>query len=152
MESLALNLITQYGLMGVFISTLLAYSIIPFPSEAAIIAASFIFNPIIIILVALAGSTIGSITNYYLGRKGLKKVINHNSKAYNKATKLFDKYGPISLILFIGFPLIGDPLVILTGSLRMKLSKFLFYSTIGKIIYFTIAIWVGKGLETIIFT
>ena len=62
----------DYGLLGVFLTTLIAYSIIPLPSEAVIIGASLILNPFLVLLVALTGATLGTITNYYIGIKGFR--------------------------------------------------------------------------------
>lgn len=154
--SLELTLLNNYGLLGVFLSTLIAYSILPFPSEAAIIAATFFANPFYVLVVALIGGTLGSLTNYYIGKKGVreiiknKKIISRKSKWNQKAHKLMEKYGGISIFLFGNFPLIGDPIMILAGSLNMKLPKFLFYSTLGKTIYFIIVIFIGKSLESTI--
>ncbi len=156
MDSIAISLIEQYGLIGLFLANLLAYTILPFPSEATVIAASFFFNPIIVIVVALAGSTIGSIINYYIGKKGVKKLMDKKykkkkkAKWYKKAKKLFSEYGAASILLFGSVPLIGDPLIIVAGSFNMKFWKFIFYLTIGKILYYIIMISIGKGFEAIL--
>jgi len=145
-----MDLLANYGLLGIFVSSLLAYSIVPFPSEATMLAAMLYFKPIPIIAVALLGSTLGSITNYVIGHKGIKRHIEKQSKWYKKAKRMFDKHSGWSIVIFGNFPLIGDPLMIIAGSFNMNFFKFLFYSTIGKIIYFTTLIYIGKGLESII--
>lgn len=153
MNEVATTLIMKYGLIGVFITTLVSYSIIPFPSEAAIIAATFFLNPIYVGLFAFAGGTIGSLTNYYIGKKGIRKIVKEKykeTKWKEKAKKIFSKFGPASIILFSNFPLIGDPLMIIAGSFDMKIIKFLIYSSISKIIYIILVISLGKGLENLI--
>jgi membrane protein YqaA with SNARE-associated domain len=132
-------------LLGVFISHLIAYSIIPFPSEAFLIGASLIKNPFLVISIALIGSTIGSITNYYIGLKGLRKAYDKRKKWERKAEEIIDKYGAFGLVLFGNVPLLADPLIIVAGSFKMNFWKFLIYSTMGKILYFAIIVSIGKG-------
>lgn len=150
LSSITVDLINQYGLLGVFFAHLLAYSIIPFPSEAAIIGAALVIDPVFVILAALLGSTLGSLTNYLIGKKGIKRFMNHKSRWYKRSLHLFETYGGLSIVLLGNFPLIGDPLMIIAGSFEMKLSRFLLYSTIGKTLYFILIILVGKGIENLI--
>lgn len=145
-----LTFLNKYGLIGLLIITFISYSIIPFPSEAAITASSIIFNPFYVMIFALVGSTIGSLTNYYIGHKGIKKLFRKKSGINQKTINLFKKHGAWSIIIFGCLPLIGEPLTILAGSFEMNFWKFLLYSTIGKIIYFTILILFGVGIESLI--
>lgn len=141
----------NYGFLGVFIITLIAYSILPFPSEAGIIAASTFLNPYLVLLVAFIGSTIGIITSYIIGLNGLRKIIEKkNTKITRKAKKLFNKYGHLSILLFSWFPFIGDPLIILAGSFKMNFWKFLIYSIPGRILYFGLSIWAGFSIRPLL--
>ncbi len=144
-------LVNQYGLFGVFLITLISYSIIPFPSEAAIVASTLFFNPYFIFISAFLGSTFGVLTSYYLGFHGKKIVSKKVKSKYGiKARKAFDKYGSISILFFGWLPLIGDPLMIVAGTMEMKLWKFLIYSSIGRAVYFVVIIAAGKGLSSVL--
>lgn len=136
----------RYGLIGILLLTALSYSIIPFPSEAAIIAAVAFFDPFLIILFALIGSTIGVLSSYLIGYMGIKRFYKDDSKWYKKAKNLFDKYGGLSVLMFGWLPLLGDPLMIVAGTLEMNILEFLIYSTIGRLIYFVIVTYLGVGI------
>lgn len=145
---LDLTFLNSYGLAGVLLITFLAFTILPFPYEAAIIIATLANNPFYVLLFAFIGSMLGSLTNYYFGLKGVRKLLpKKKSKLKINARKIFDKYGNLSVLLFSWFPLIGDPIIILAGGFKMKLSKFLIYASIGRIIYFSLLIWFGVGIE-----
>jgi membrane protein YqaA with SNARE-associated domain len=136
--------IEGYGLLGVLVGTFLSFSVLPVPTDPVIIAAVGYFNPLLVFFVAMVGSTLGSITNYYIGLKGVRFFLrNKNSKNERKAERIFEKWGLFGLIFFSGLPFIGDPLIILAGTLRVGFWKFLFYTTLGKIWYFVLLIWFG---------
>ena len=149
---MALDLIflNKYGLIGLLIINFIAYSIIPFPSEAAIIASLIIFNPFQVFIVSLIGSTLGGITSYYIGHKGIKRIFKRKSKINKKAKRIFKKYGSLSILLFSSLPIIGDPLIVLAGSLEMPFWKFSAYSLINRIIYLSIMVIFGIGFESIL--
>src|SRR3989344_4604506 len=145
-----LSLFTDLGLLGLLIITFLAFTILPIPVEAAIIVSTFAFNPILVLIVALIGSTLGSITTYYIGLKGIKDSMSTGRRAMKymgKARELFEKYGGWRLLLFGWLPFIGDPLILIAGSFGMKFWKFLVYSFIGRLIYFILVIYVGISIE-----
>lgn len=145
-----LTILSNYGLIGVFITTFLSYSIIPLPSEFIIIGVSLIQNPVYVFIVALIGSTLGSITTYYIGFKGVRNLVpKKESKTLKKAEMMFDKYGHLSILFFSWLPFIGDPLILLAGSLKMNFWKFLTYSTIVRAVYLFIVIWFGVSAEGI---
>ena len=142
--------LNKYGLLGLLITTFISYSIIPVPSEAVILASLVLFNPFYTFIFTLIGSTLGSITNYHIGHKGIKRLLKKESKISQKARKIFRKHETLSILLLSGFPLIGDPLIVLAGSLEMPFWKFFIYSTINKIIYFSVLIIFGIGFESLI--
>jgi len=128
-------LIEQLGLLGLFFNTLLSASIIPFPSEPAILLAAKLFDKNLVFIVALIGGVIGAITNYYIGLKGLHGyLVKRDPKNEKKAQKLLGKYGPTILIITPWIPFVGDPLMIVAGALRMDFKKFLIIAFIGRTI------------------
>ena len=142
--------IDKYGLIGVFLITIISYSVIPFPGEAAVLAAALVLNPYKVILFAFLGSTIGMLSDYYLGYKGISKLHKKKSKWSREAKKLFKKHGHASVLLFGWMPFIGDPLLVLAASFKMNFIKFFVFSTVGRLIYITITVITGVGLGRII--
>ena len=65
------QLLTDWGYLGLFISALLAGSIVPFSSELVMIALVKVgLSPMMCVLFATLGNTIGGMTCYYMGRLG----------------------------------------------------------------------------------
>ncbi len=143
-------LIINYGLIGILIGTFLSYSILPLPTDAVIVLGVSFINPYAVLFASLLGSTLGSVSNYFIGLKGIRTfLIKRSSKKEEKAQRLFRKWDSISLVLFSWLPFIGDPLFIIAGTLKMKFWKFLLYSTLGKLWYLSLLIWFGFTLESL---
>ena len=65
------QLLIDWGYVGLFISALLAGSIIPFSSELVMLALVKVgLNPAICVLAATLGNTMGGMTCYYMGHLG----------------------------------------------------------------------------------
>ena len=135
-------LIETYGLFGLFVNIFLSYSIFPTLTEVPIIISLKFFDSLPVFLVALIAATLGSITNYYIGLFGIRKFFPENRKL-KKAEKLFNKYGDLAIIFLTWLPFIGDPIILVAGTLKMKFWKFLLYSTISKIWYLGLLVFFG---------
>jgi len=115
------------GEVTLFITAFLAATILPFSSEAAFLLA--IENGMSVInamLFASAGNVLAITFNYMMGyflyEKGKTKLMS--SKIGAHAFHFGHKYGYISLFLS-WLPIIGDPLTIVAGLLRLKFIWFL---------------------------
>jgi len=129
-------------LLGLFLSIFLSYSILPFFTEAPIIAAIKIFNPLLIFVIALIAASLGGVINYYIGLKGIRRFIPKKNKI-KKAESLFKKYGVIALVFLAWLPYIGDPIIITAGILRMPFLRFLLYSSLGRVWYLGLIVFLG---------
>jgi membrane protein YqaA with SNARE-associated domain len=132
MESLV-----AYGYLGLFVGSFLAATILPFSSE--ILMSVLLLNgsdPVCAVGVATVGNVLGSVVNYGLGFGGnyllLEKILSHSQYDIMAAEKRFKKYGVISLF-FAWMPIIGDPLTVVAGLLRIDLGLFLIVVTAGKL-------------------
>ena len=66
-----IQLLIEWGLPGLFISALLAGSIVPFSSELVLVALVKLgLPPIACLISATLGNTVGGMTCYYMGRLG----------------------------------------------------------------------------------
>ncbi|UJF19007.1 DedA family protein [Vibrio sp. SS-MA-C1-2] len=146
-------LLTDGGLWALFSTGFLSATLLPGGSEALLIAllSQQTFSPLILILVATLGNTLGGQTNYWLGRliPNKEQFQDQNSSNSSKKSKLskkslqwLHKYGYWALLLS-WLPIIGDPLCVAAGWLRMNhwlvlllifIGKLLRYSFIGLII------------------
>ena len=121
-----------------FIISFLAATILPLSSELVLstMLLTDSFDKYLLLVVASFGNILGSSVNWYLGKKILifkdKKWFPANERQIAKAEIYFKKYGIWSLLL-AWVPIIGDPLTIVAGILRVKFFTFLLLVSISKI-------------------
>ena len=127
----------ELGYFGLFVAAFLAATILPLSSE--IVLGALLLNglsPIALIIVATTGNVLGSLTNYGLGywvSLGLiKKWLKISEEEFVRAEQRFERYGLISLC-FAWVPVIGDPLTVVAGVLRIRLFWFVVLVTGGKL-------------------
>ena len=94
------------------------------------------FETYLLLIFASIGNILGSIANWYLGKK---ITIFQNRKWFpvspdqlDRSQKYFQKYGLWSLLL-AWVPIIGDPLTLLAGVLKVRFGIFLMLVSISKI-------------------
>lgn len=133
----------QWGFFGLFCGTFLSSTLIPFPSEALVIA-MYTLHPQfwLILTVATLGNFLGGLTNYYIGLKSnsekLKKRFKLDETKIAKWKLRLDKWG-IFLGLISWFPFIGDPMVAVLGFFKVKFFPLAFMMLVGKFLrYFVI--------------
>ena len=149
-EILANNTFQEYGIIGLFLNSLLAATAIPLPTE--ILTSALLIggeNIILVGIVLIIGSTIGGILNYFIGFGGNKliKRIKKKSdieKQEKKHNKLLDKFGWSAIFFAAWIPIIGDLILISAGVKKMKFTKFSIFMVSGKIIK-TIIVVIGLG-------
>jgi len=138
--------LSEFGYVGLFLSSFLAATILPLSSEVVL---SYLllsdFNPTISVGVATCGNVLGSFVNYGIGFWGsmllIKKVLKISPDEFFTAKKRFNKYGVFSL-LFAWVPVIGDPLTVVAGVLKINILVFLILVTTGKFIRYVIISYV----------
>ena len=121
-----------------FIISFSAATILPLSSELVLstMLLTDSFDKYLLLVVASFGNILGSSVNWYLGKKILifkdKKWFPANERQIAKGEIYFKKYGIWSLLL-AWVPIIGDPLTIVAGLLRVKFFTFLILISISKI-------------------
>ena len=124
--------------LKLFIISLLAATILPLSSEIVLttMLLTNLFEKNILLIVASSGNILGSIFNWYLGKKITifqdRKWFPVSPEKLNKSQKYFQKYGLWSLLL-AWVPVIGDPLTLLAGVLKVRFSIFFILVSISKI-------------------
>ncbi len=146
-----MGLVEDFGLIGLFLNTFLSASILPLPAEPAIIVASGLFNPTTVFILSVIGGVLGSLTIYYIGLKGVHGfLVKRDPEKEKMAQKWFGKYGPIVVVFGPWVPVVGDPLLIVAGALRMDIKLFLTYATIGRIMKNALLIFFSAALFSFI--
>ncbi len=150
---LANNVFQDYGIIGLFLNSLLSATAIPLPTE--ILTSALLIggeNVFLVGFVLVIGSTIGGLINYFIGFGGnklfnkFKKKKNGNNIAHEKkGNKLLDKFGWGAVFFASWIPVIGDFILISAGAKKMKFSKFIAFMISGKVVK-TIAVVSGFAL------
>jgi membrane protein YqaA with SNARE-associated domain len=124
--------------LSLFIISFLAATILPFSSELTLagLMATSSYDNLLLLLVASLGNVLGSAVNWILGfysrNLSTKKWFPFKDEQIEKSSRWFNKFGRWSL-LFAWVPIIGDPLTLAAGLLRVRFVEFLILVTIGKV-------------------
>jgi membrane protein YqaA with SNARE-associated domain len=136
MRKMIENLIFQFGYFGLFIVSFLAATLLPLGSEIFVATMTISdYNAWFVFVVATIGNTMGSITNYYIGKLGtnfiLLRYIKVDSENRHKSEQLYQKWGS-PILFFAWIPIIGDPLTVVAGVFKLNLYIFIFWVVLGK--------------------
>jgi len=146
-------LTVTYGYPVLFIISFLAATILPLGSEWLLSAMLLQgFAPLPTVIIATAGNYLGGCTTYLIGIYGgpffLDRVLRIESSSRQKAERVFRKYGCWSL-LFTWLPVVGDPLCLVGGLLRISFIRFSILVILGKFgRYGFISVLIMAGLWT----
>lgn len=122
---------------GLFAAALVAATILPMQSEAALVGLLLSgYSPWLLLVVASIGNVLGAAINWLLGR-GIERFRDRrwfpaNEAALNRAQGWYQRYGKWSLLLSWA-PVIGDPLTIIAGVMREPFPVFLALVTVAKV-------------------
>lgn len=113
--------LTDWGYPGLFLSALVAGSILPFSSEAVmIVLVRMGLDPVWCIVAASLGNTLGGMTCYWIGSLGKSEWIvklGVTTRQLARARKFLAGRG--ALMAFFAFlPTIGEALAIVLGLMR----------------------------------
>ena len=148
MEEILIN----HGYLALFVLSFLASTVIPLGSEwllAALIVKGF--DPAAAIGVATIGNTLGACTTYLIGLYGgdflIKKALKIDNNSRRRAEGIYSRYGSWSL-LFSWLPVIGDPLCLIGGALKVRFAFFTILVFTGKLARYIVVGIVGAKLAT----
>jgi len=137
------DLIFDWGYLGIFLLMCVESSFIPFPSEIVLVPAGYLasqgeMNIFYIMSSAIGGSLVGAFINYYLalllGRKILIKFGKYffiKESTLDKMDNYFEKHGAISTFIGRLIPGIRQLISIPAGISKMNLGLFSAYTALG---------------------
>jgi membrane protein YqaA with SNARE-associated domain len=142
------ELLTTHGYPALFLLSLLASTLLPLGSEwllAALLLKGF--EPTLSVAVATLGNTLGALTTYGIGLWGgpvlIGRVLRIDEAARRRAERFYARYGVWSLLLS-WVPVLGDPLCLVGGLLRVGFGRYFLLVAAGKF-----ARYVGVALLTL---
>lgn len=145
-----MNSWVELGYLGLFVSAFLAATILPASSEV-VLSALLLQNlsPIVLVAIATFGNVLGSLTNYaigyWLGKPAIQRFTKTTDSEFEKAISGFNKYGLVSLC-FAWVPIVGDPLTVVAGVIRVRLLWFVCLVTLGKLARYAVLAWIILGV------
>lgn len=133
-----LQFLIDWGYWGMFLSALIAGTVLPFSSEAVLVACIGMgLNPVTCVLAATAGNMIGGMTCYWLGTLGnmkwIEKFFGVNRQKLERAER-FVKGRGAWMAFFTFIPFLGEAIGVVLGLMHANvwitaLSMFLGKST-----------------------
>ncbi len=144
-------LLAEPGLGALFLASFLASTLLPLGSEwlLALLLTRGCPAPAAV-AVATAGNTLGACTTWLIGRYGgpwlVRRVLRLGAAEQARAEALYARWGTWSLLLS-WLPVVGDPLCLVGGVLRVGFGRFLLLVTAGKFARYAALAWlVCRGM------
>ena len=159
------DLIFDWGYIGIFLLMAVESSFIPFPSEIVLIPAGYLASQgemsiSMIMLSGLGGSMVGAFINYFLallvGRRVLElygKYIFISNKSLDKMDMFFTKHGHISTFIGRLIPGIRQLISIPAGLAKMNIVQFSLFTAFGAglwaLVLTLLGYYIGENQELI---
>jgi membrane protein YqaA with SNARE-associated domain len=147
------DFLANHGYLALFFLSFLAATLIPLGSEWLLVAMLLKkHDPVLAVALASVGNYLGACTTYAIGIYGgpllVRKVLRIDEAAEQRADRLYARYGSWSL-LFSWLPVIGDPLCLVGGLLKVRFTRFSLLVFAGKLARYATVAWLtltGAGM------
>lgn len=162
MENWITSFMEEYGYLGIMLMIALENVFPPIPSEVILTFGGFMTTTSEltvpgVIIAATVGSVLGAVILYGVGRilsvERMESIVERwghilrvKKEDIRKADAWFDKYGPWTVLFCRMIPLIRSLISIPAGMSGMNFWVFLFFTTIGTLIWNVILVSIGAAL------
>ena len=153
------GVIDSMGALGVALLVALESIIPPIPSEIVLAMAGYLsaegrFNVVLIVLAATAGSLVGALVLYWLGRalgeERLKRWLDHiplvDRDDLEQADRWFERHGRWAVLFGRVVPVVRSLVSIPAGANRMPLGEFILLTTVGSGVWNALIVGLGFAL------
>lgn len=139
------HLLIDYGYWGMFLSAILAGSVLPFSSEAVMVALLAVGDdPIALLIYGTIGNVLGGLFNYGIGRMGklewLKRHFHVKQSSIDRAYRFTAGRGAW-MGFFAFLPILGSAITVVLGLTRANMVITVLSMTIGKVLRYAAIIW-----------
>jgi membrane protein YqaA with SNARE-associated domain len=140
------------GLLTLFAAGLLAATLLPFGSEPVVVTylltqGPFTLTDLVWVVIAVGtGNTIGGAITYGMGRgvvsiwQRYRPSKKEPSPNLRRARAWLDRWGPGALVMS-WLPVVGDPLCLVAGGLRLSFGWCLWWMAVGKFARYAVLVW-----------
>lgn len=162
MQELIISLMEKYGYLGTFLLIFIENVFPPIPSEVILTFGGFMTRSTSMtvfgmVVASTLGSVLGAVTLYYLGhllnRDRLVEIVTKYGSVLrvkvsdiDKAESWFTRYGNRTVFFCRMVPILRSLISIPAGMAEMKFQLFLFYTTLGTLIWNVILVSAGALL------
>ena len=158
MSNFVIDLINNFGYLGMFLGMVLEAVIIVIPSElilatGGILSSMGIFSFYLAFLIGLLGSVFCAVIIYFIGYFGGRSfVLKYGKYFFMKKEDIdysdgwFHKYGLMASLIGRNFPIVRTLISLPIGIMRLNFFKFLIYTIIGSIPWTFVFVYVGYAL------
>ena len=166
MQNAIIDIMNQWGYLGVFFLIAVENIFPPIPSEVILLFGGALTAAALggklsvfwMIVAATLASLAGAILLYYIGKilktERLKKIVSGKvgkvlrlkPADIDRADKWFDERGNITVFFCRCVPLLRSLISIPAGMSEMKMGKFILYTVVGSAIWNTILVTIGHNL------
>ena len=142
------DLLATQGYAALFLLSFLASTLVPLGSEWLLVTMILKnHDPAATVAVASVGNYLGACTTYCIGIGGgtflIRKVLRIDARQQEKAEQLYARYGAWSLLLS-WLPLVGDPLCLIGGVLKVNFARFSLLVFTGKLARYALVAWLVR--------
>ncbi len=160
MQKFIINIMNNYGYLGVFLLILIENIFPPIPSEVILLFGGFMttytsLNVLGMTMSSILGSVLGALILYKIGtifnKDTLKKLIHTrlgkflriNDKEIDSSFNYFQTKGEKAIFFCRFIPLIRSIISVPAGINKMNITKFMIYTTLGSLIWNVVLITLG---------
>lgn len=144
----------EWGYIGLFISALLAGSILPFSSEVVLtVLVQMGSDPVICLISASIGNTLGGLLCYWMGYMGkmewIERWLKIDKEKMEKVERFVRRWGAW-IGLFGVLPGVGEVIIVLLGLMRSNVYITTIMMFIGKFLRYLMLIYAIEGVNSLL--
>lgn len=149
-----IQLLIDWGYLGLFLSALIAGSILPFSSELVLVALVKLgLSPVLCVLSAALGNTVGGMTCYYIGRLGrtdwIEKYLRVKPEKVERMQRFLQGKGAL-MAFFVFLPIVGEVIAIALGLMRSNVWITTLSMFTGKLLRYVLMLLALEGVVSLV--
>ncbi|MDM8338562.1 YqaA family protein [Mediterranea massiliensis] len=149
-----IQLLIDWGYLGLFLSALIAGSILPFSSELVLVALVKLgLSPALCVLSAALGNTVGGMTCYYIGRLGrtdwIEKYLRVKPEKVERMQRFLQGKGAL-MAFFVFLPIVGEVIAIALGLMRSNVWITTLSMFTGKLLRYVLMLLALEGVVSLV--
>ena len=143
----------EWGYIGLFLSALIAGSILPFSSEVVLAAlVQMGADPVVSLFSASIGNTIGGLICYWLGYLGnmeqIERWLKINKEKLDRVSGFVQKRGAWMGVFGV-LPWVGEVIIVLLGLMRANVYVTTLTMFIGKFVRYLLLLYALQGINSL---